>query len=258
MSIEDEFYKLRGRDGKTRIYLPRGTRPDLIEFYHRDGMHPGINKTIVMIHRYFDWPGVRSDVEEHVAGCETCNTSKRRRQVPYGDMYNVTATRKNELIAIDNFGPLPVGRGGVEKILVVMDIYTKYVKFYPCKRADTKSTIRALEKYIAENGKPETILSDNGSNFTSHDWQRHWSRRSVNLRYTSVYRPASNPSERIMQTLAEGIRMNVDDGTQGKWPMHLPDIEAKINCSEHTTTGVAPIVLQKRLGLESAATPTCS
>jgi len=128
-----------------------------------------------------------------------------------------------------------------------MDIFTKFVRFYPCKRADTKSTIRALEKYISENCKSGTILGDNGSNFTSHDWKRHWNKRAVKLRYTSVYQPASNPAERIMQTLAEGIRMQVDDEHQGRWPMLLPGIEAKLNCSEHTTTGVAPIILQQRL-----------
>ena len=49
-----------------------------------------------------------------------------------------------------------------------------------------------------------------------------------------------------MQTLAEGIRMSVNDKTQGSWPALLPAIENKINCTEHTT-GVAPITLQSRL-----------
>jgi len=210
-------------------------------------MHPGVNKTVTMIKRYFDWPGCQADVEDYISTCETCITSKRRKQVHFGEMFNVTATRKNQLLAIDNFGPLPRGRAGMEKILVVMDVFTKYVKFYPVKHADTKSTIRAMEKYVQENGLPETILSDNGSNFTSDAWKKHWTRKKVSLRYTSVYRPASNPSERIMQSLAEGIRMEVHDKNQGTWPTLLPGIERKLNCSEHTTTGVAPIILQKRL-----------
>ena len=210
-------------------------------------MHPGIQKTVTMIKRYFDWPGCRKDVEDHVSICNTCMTSKRRKEIPYGDMFHVTATRKNQLLAIDNFGPLPKGRGGMEKILVVMDVFTKFVQLFQVKSADTKSTIRAMEKYISEHGLPETILSDNSSNFTSEPWKQHWSRKKVNLRYTSVYRPASNPAERVMQTLAEGIRMNVHDKNQGTWPTLLPGIEQKINCTEHTTNGVAPIMLQRKL-----------
>ena len=244
---DGEFYKLQGRDNKLRIYLPSVVRNELLRYYHENGMHPGINKTITMIKRYFDWPGCREDVEDHLSTCDTCITSKRRKDVPYGEMFHVTATRKNQLLAIDNFGPLPVGRGGMQKILVVMDVFTKYVKLYPVKHADTKSTIRAMEKYIAENGLPETILSDNGSNFTADAWRQHWRRKKVQLRYTSVYRPASNPSERVMQTLAEGIRMQVHDKNQGTWPTLLPSIEQKLNCTEHITTGVAPISLQKML-----------
>ena len=189
---------IRDSDNKYRIFIPYKIRYQLVAYCHKDAMHPGMNKTVDVIHRFFDWPGCCEDVEEYVHICEICNQNKRRLYVPQGDMHNVVAFSKGELLAIDNFGPLPPGRGGVEKLLVVLDVFTKYVRLYPCKKATAESSIQAMEKYISDYGLPRTILSDNGTNFTSREWRRHWHEREVNLRYTSVYHPAANPAERVM------------------------------------------------------------
>ena len=244
----DDFFKLRGRDGIYRIYVPKVLRNELVEYYHNDAQHPGINKTITIIHRYFDWPGLRSDVEEFIEICDNCKKSKRRNLTPYGKMQNVISTRKGELLSIDIFGPLPTGRAGLERILVVMDVFTKYVKLYPIKKADSKTCIRAMERYIKEFGLPMTILSDNGSNFRSEEWFKHWRYRNVNLRFTNVYHPAANPVERVMQTISETIRMKVTKYNHGIWPVLLPEVERRINTTEHIVTGVPPVVLH--LGLK--------
>ena len=122
-----------------------------------------------------------------ISKCDLCKMSKRRAMVPYGEMHNVLAINRGDLLAIDIFGPLPIGRYGLEKIIVVLDVFTRFVRLYPMKKADTKSSIRALEKYITEFGLPGVILSDNGSNSTSYAWKAHWRHRQINLRYTSVY-----------------------------------------------------------------------
>ena len=109
---DGDFYKIKGRDNVLRIYVPSSERMELLRYYHENSMHPGINKTITIIKRYFDWPGCREDAEDYISICDTCITSKRRKEVPYGEMHHVIATKKNQLLAIDNFGPLPIGGEG--------------------------------------------------------------------------------------------------------------------------------------------------
>lgn len=112
------------------------------------------------------------------------------------------------------------------------------------KSADTKSSIRALEKYILEEGKPYTILSDNASCFTSHAWIGHWRRKQINLRHVSPHSPNANVVERRMSRIAELIRMHVPPGRQGKWVELISDIEHTINEVEVRTTGAAPVTIQ--------------
>lgn len=240
----DGLYHIKNRNKQYHILVPQRLREGLIDFYHKENMHPGVRKLVNIVQRYFNWPGCESDIKEYTEECEICKISKRQNKKLVGQMFNITANAKNELLSIDLYGPLPKGRGGVEKILVILDVYTKFVKLFAIKRGDTKTCLRKLDQYILEFGTPKNILSDNGTNFTSTAWIEHWKKREVQLRYTSVYRPASNPVERVMQTISEVIRMNVQDNTHGKWPELLDTIEQKINCVEHTTTGVPPITSQ--------------
>jgi len=134
---EEHYYCLRGRDEITRTYVPAIFRRTIIEFYHEDALHPGINKTVTIIHRYFDWPGCKEDVMDYISKCDLCKMSKRRAMVPYGEMHNVLATNRGDLLAIHIFGPLPIGRYGLEKIIVVLDVFTRFVRLYPMKKAKT-------------------------------------------------------------------------------------------------------------------------
>ncbi|KAM7249199.1 hypothetical protein ACFE04_008642 [Oxalis oulophora] len=174
------------------------------------------------------------------SACQECKDAPTL----YGSIRNIIAENKGDLIAKDFFGPLPIGRAGLEKILVVLDIFTKFVHLFPTKRSDTKTSIRCMEKYIDTYGPIRNILSDNATNFTSDAWTQHWHYKKVNIRHTSVYHPAANPAERVMKTLATSIRLQVHKKNHGSWPLLLPDIQATINATEHITTGVAPMVLQ--------------
>lgn len=64
------------------------------------------------------------------------------------------------------------------------------------------------------------------------------------IRFTSIYRPASNSVERVMQTISECRRLNLKNTSHGKWPLLLKLVERKINCVEYTVTGFPPITLQ--------------
>lgn len=68
-------------------------------------------------------------------------------------------------------GPLPTGRGGTHFILAVLDIFSKHIRPYALKRATTTAILnRLITDYIPRTGKPKTILSDNGTQFTAKLW----------------------------------------------------------------------------------------
>ena len=58
-----------------------------------------------------------------------------------------------------------------EMFLVVMDAYSKWLEVHRMKSITSTATIEKLREMFATHGLPATVVSDNGSNFTSSEFQ---------------------------------------------------------------------------------------
>ena len=86
-------------------------------------------------------------------------------------MQQIIPEKPNDLLSIDYIGPLANAPSGFKHILVCIDAFSKHVVLYPLKRAVTKITIEKIfNDYIPQYGKPERIMSDHGTQFTSDMW----------------------------------------------------------------------------------------
>jgi hypothetical protein len=78
-------------------------------------------------------------------------------------MMNVIKTTKHwEFLAPDLVGPLPTSHSGHKHILVVRDHFSKWVEFFPLKKA-----ICMVREVFTRFGPTEKLLADNGSQFVS-------------------------------------------------------------------------------------------
>ncbi|XP_071053318.1 uncharacterized protein [Onthophagus taurus] len=57
-------------------------------------------------------------------------------------------------------------------ILAVIDGFTKYLRLYPCRKTDSKEVIKHLQTYFDTYSKPQRIVSDRGSCFTSNEFKK--------------------------------------------------------------------------------------
>jgi len=89
-------------------------------------------------------------------------------------------------------------------------------------------------------GVPETILTDNGSQFVSNYFKAFTTRFGVKHTRTAIYSPQANASERLNRSLLAAIRAYIkEDHTT--WDVKLPEI--KIKSSVHQSTGYSPYLL---------------
>ena len=80
-------------------------------------------------------------------------------------------------------------------LLVVLDVFTRFVKLYPIKKATSLVLAKKIvSEYIVEVGRPTIILSDHGSQFTSNTWRETLGWENILVKHTSIYHPQSNPS----------------------------------------------------------------
>jgi transposase InsO family protein len=76
------------------------------------------------------------------------------------------ATKPWERIHIDFAGP---HQG--KKFLIVVDAYSKYPDVISKPSTTSRQTVAILRMLCAQHGVPVTIVSDNGTQFTSHEFR---------------------------------------------------------------------------------------
>ena len=135
---------------------------------------------------YVWWPGMDSEIENRVKACHACqenvNSPAKAPVHPWE-----WPERAWSRVHIDYAGPFE-GR----MFLIVIDAFSKWLEVAPVRHATSQSTIDKLRTIFATHGIPEMLVSDNGTPFTSAEFQEFVNRNAIQHVQTSPYHPASN------------------------------------------------------------------
>ena len=110
---------------------------------------------------------------EYVALCDTCQRVKAEHQRPAGLLQpmNIPEWKWDE-VGMDFIVGLPRTQRGYDSIWVIVDRLTKVAHFLPIKTVYTSAKLAKLymERIVSLHGVPKKIVSDQGTQFTSHYW----------------------------------------------------------------------------------------
>ena len=89
---------------------------------------------------------------------------------------------------------LPHSQRGYDSIWVIVDRLTKVAHFLPVKTTYTSPQLAALymERIVWLHGVPKKIVSDRGTQFTSHFWQQVHSSLGTKLNFSTSYHPPTD------------------------------------------------------------------
>jgi len=195
-------------DNIYKIYIPEILQSQQATLYHEKLGHFGFWKTFKAMTQFYYWKNMRKTVKIVVQTCVICQKSKVPNQTSTGIMKSIIPLNQNELLAVDLFGPLPTSIAGVKYIFVILNVFTKYIKLYKLKKPTTRAIIGKLKNdYFIRVRKPERILSDNGTQFRSKQWDTFLRENHIDNLHCSIRHPQSNPSERTMRELGRLLRV---------------------------------------------------
>ncbi|WVZ80113.1 hypothetical protein U9M48_027616 [Paspalum notatum var. saurae] len=149
---------------------------------------------------------------------------------------------KWEEIGMDFIVGLPRTQSGFDSIWVVADRLTKVAHFIPVKT--TYSGAKLAELYMSRivclHGVPKKIVSDHGTQFTSHFWKRLHESMDTRLNFSSAYHPQTDgQTERTNQILEDMLRAcAIQYGTS--WDKSLPYGEFSYNNSYQASIKMSP------------------
>jgi hypothetical protein len=223
-----------------KVCVPRELEEKVIKYVHLSSGHAGSDKCIRVINGVFHLKNLGRKTRKLLALCETCQKVKHPNWKYDTESRPHLPVRKGQLVSVDFYGPLPQGRGGVRYLFVCLDVFTKFIKMYPLKSATTKACLHRLsEDYVPHVVKPETILSDHGTQYTSSHWANGLNKLGIKVRFSPIRNPQSNPSERYMREIGKACRIYCEKSHK-KWPELIPYIETWLNQTTSDATGFTP------------------
>lgn len=191
-----------------RPMLPTNLEYTAIECVYTTLGHKDTDKCMDQISQTFYFKNLGKKVRQFVSRCDVCQRVNHPNRAFEIVSRSHLPTKPGELLTIDLYGPLPTGRGRVKYLLVCLDMFSKHVTLYPLKAATTKACLNKLTKYyFVKVIKPRTILSDHGSQFTSPQWHKTLTGLGIEIKYSPIRHPESNPAERIMRELGKYFRI---------------------------------------------------
>ena len=222
-----------------RIIVPTVLQTRLLEELHET--HMGSVKMKETSRKYFWWPKISSHIDNIVKNCLGCAKYKRK--------------------PTDNIScPWPFARQPMERvhidycdykgkqILVMIDSYTKYIWAKNMNANTTSSnTLVTLFEWFGEcSGFPKTLVSDNGTQFTSQEFADHMKIWGIKHLFSPPYHPASNGlAEKAVHIIKDKLK-KMEAPVQ---PLHLKayiaDVLRVYRGTVHSSTCETPYDLMK-------------
>jgi len=157
------------QEEKEREYSETEKQQILREYHDAPlGGHQGVTRTLNRIRLTHNWTGITKDVEEYIVKCEFCQKNKLSRKTKMPLILTETSSKPFEKCALDIVGPLNITTSGNKYLLTFQNDLTKFSKAIPIPNQEATTVAREfVTKIICEHGIPETVLTDQGTNFLS-------------------------------------------------------------------------------------------
>ena len=209
---------------------------------HDDIGHQSPEKALALARSPCCWSGIVHDITEYCRQCARCIVAKGGRKV-HSAMGTLTANTPLDVVAMD-FTLLYRASSGLENVLVMTDVFTKYTQAIPTRDQTANTVARVLVKeWFVRFGVPRRIHSDQGKNFDGKVVEAHCRLYGITKSRTTPYHQEGNSQcERLNRTLHDWLR-TLSPETKKKLPELLPEIIYGYNCTPHSTTGYSPFYL---------------
>ncbi|KAK1607819.1 hypothetical protein QYE76_031492 [Lolium multiflorum] len=144
----------------------------------------------------FYWLTAIEDAKEIVRTCDACQRFAARPHSPAAELMPIPLSWPFAQWGLDMVGKLhKASPGGYEYLLVAVDKFTKWIEAKPINSPDAASAIKFVKSIVFRFGVPHSIVTDNGSNFTSKEFKAY---------DTSPTNPSKEIFSELDETFAQG------------------------------------------------------
>lgn len=169
-------------------------------------VHQGKERDMPCIRQFnrfiLDWKKLNADIFDNITNPDAF---KNKNQMALGRADD-GVERLNQIWEIDASPADVLCEDGRHSIYAIIDVWSRRAMFLVSKTARTEASLLLIRKAIRAWGVPETIKTDNGSDFVSHRFTQALLHLDITQRTCKPFTPESKPFvERVIKTLQHGL-----------------------------------------------------
>src|SRR3954467_8525785 len=195
----------------------------------------------------FYWLTAHTDTVDIFQRCAGCQKYANQTHVPSSALKTIPITWSFAVWGMDMVGPFKKAPSGFTHLLVAVEKFTKWVEAKPVQKCDGKTATKFLRELIYRYGFPNSIITDNGTNFAKGAMAEFCEEHHIRLDLASVAHPESNgQAERANQSILHGLKPRLQvplERTAGCWVEELPSVIWGIRTSVNRSTGFTPFFM---------------
>ena len=214
-----------------RIIIPRSLVEPVLNLLHE--VHSGIVSTKELARRHFWWPSMATDIETFIKECLICQTHAKAPPKTMISPWQWPGKPWSRL-HIDHFGPY-MGKS----VFIVIDSHTKWIDAQIHKTETTQAVIKSLQSLFKTFGLCNTIVSDNGSCFTSAQFKEFCLHNGIKHLTIAPKHPSSNGQAERAVGIVKGTCKKLSGTLQEK----LEAFTYRYSMTVQSTTGQTPFML---------------
>ena len=226
-----------------QLVLPKSMIQTVLQLYHESPLsgHGGIQCTIDRVKEHYFFDRLTTIVTDYVRSCADC----QKRKLTNTRMKNAVTSFPSpsqpfSVWEIDLYGPLPCTSKGNAYLFTAVDLFSKLLFVKPIPNKDAASVCEVLLELFTQYGVCDTLISDQGSEFTSKVTREICSMLQVPQQFTpSFVHHCLGACERTHRTLATKLTPYMNDRCNN-WDVMVPAIVFSMNNSVNSSTGYSP------------------
>jgi hypothetical protein len=132
-------------------------------------------------------------------------------------------------------------------MLVAVDKFTKWVEAAPVTTQDSTAAINFIKSIVFRFRVPHSIITENGTNFTSKEFKSYCESMGIKLKFASVAHPKTNGQvEKANGLICNGIKKRLLaplEKAKHAWVDELPSVLWSLRTTPNTATQETPFFL---------------
>uniref|UniRef100_A0A3B3C9Q2 Gypsy retrotransposon integrase-like protein 1 n=1 Tax=Oryzias melastigma TaxID=30732 RepID=A0A3B3C9Q2_ORYME len=184
-----------------RLVIPVNMQEEMLKMVHEG--HQGMTKCIARAQQSIWWPGLTKQIKSKVENCTVC--AREVHVAPEPLMTTQLPSRPWQRVAADLF------QWNRAMYLLVVDYFSRYIEVANLTSTTAVPVVNKLKAIFARHGVPETLVTDNGPQFSAAEFAAFAKDYDFSHVTTSPHYPQSNgEAERAVKTIKALLKKGED------------------------------------------------